>query len=202
MPGVAGALVGLATGQQPNIAPVTAVANGMGIGTQSATATSKGCTTNFIGFGFGLTSEEMNPADFTATNSEDIVVRAVTAANIQTPGYTAVSGSNPARSTLAWTAGAAAAAPTNSVASTITGTAQVGQTLTAVNGTWAGTPTPTYTYQWTRTNSGVVTDLRITAGTYKPVTADIGGTIKVIVTGRNPAGTLAITSAATAAVIA
>src|SRR5579859_603252 len=39
-------------------------------------------------------------------------------------------------------------APSNSVAVTITGTAHVGQTLTAVPGTWAGGPTPRLTYQW------------------------------------------------------
>ena len=193
MAGVAGALVGLATGQQPNIAPAKALADG--------TTTSKGCTTNFIGFGFGLTNVEADPNDFSA--ADDTVVRALAASGtVQTPGYTTVSGVSPPQSTLAWTAGAAAAIPTNSVPSTITGTAQVGQTLTAVNGTWAGTPAPTFTYNWTRTNGTVVTDLRITTGTYKCVTADIGGTIKVIVTGRNPAGTLAIISAATAAVIA
>ena len=135
MAGFAGAQIGLTAGNQPNIAPAAALAAG--------TTTSKGCTTNFIGFGFGLTSEEQLPRDLSAT--EDIVVRSLAAnGTIQTPGYTAVSG-QPSRETLAWTTGAVAVIPTNSVAPTITGTAQVGATLTAVNGTWAGTPTPTYT---------------------------------------------------------
>jgi hypothetical protein len=191
MTGFAGALVGLQTGQQSNIAPAQALVDG--------STTSKGCTTNFVGFGFGLGDEAEDPANFSA--ADDTVVRAIaTSGTVQTPGYTAVTGTNPPRSTLAWTTGAAAAVPTNSVAPSITGTASVGSTLTAVNGTWAGTPTPTYTYAWQRLNGSVVTDLRITAGTYVPVAADVGGTIRVTVTGRNPAGILAVNSAATAAV--
>ena len=187
MAGVAGALVGLAVGQQPNIAPSQTLVDG--------TTTARGCTTNFIGFGFGLTSEENDPNDFSA--ADDTVVRALaTSGTVQTPGYTAVSGTNPARSTLAWTAGSAAAAPTNSVAPTITGTAQVGQTLTAVNGTWAGTPTPTYTYNWL---VGGVS--KGTAGTYVCQASDVGKTVICAVTGRNPAGVLTVNTAATAAVI-
>ena len=188
MAGVAGALVGQAVGQQSNIAPAQTLVDG--------TTTARGCTTNFIGFGFGLTNEEDAPNDFSA--ADDTVVRALASGGtVQTPGYTAVAGTNPARSTLAWTAGAAAAAPTNSVAPTITGTAQVGQTLTAVNGTWAGTPAPTYTYQWLV--GGVEQG---SAGTYVCRTADIGNTVVCRVTGRNPAGVLSVNTAATAAVIA
>jgi hypothetical protein len=199
MAGVAGASIGLNAGQQTNIAPAQALVDG--------STTSKGCTTNFIGFGFGLGSEELDPNDFSA--ADDTVVRALAASGtVQTPGYTAVSGSSPPRSTLAWTTGAAAAAPTNSVAPTITGTAQVASTLTAVNGTWAGTPTPTYSYEW-RTGATVVagvatggTIVGSNTGTYVCATGDIGKTVTVKVTGRNPAGTLTVAAVATAAVIA
>ena len=46
------------------------------------------------------------------------------------------------------TAVVAAAPPVNEKLPTIKGTAEDGQTLTAENGTWKGTPTITYTYQW------------------------------------------------------
>src|SRR5690606_29518537 len=44
-------------------------------------------------------------------------------------------------------AAASGSAPDNTVLPAITGTATEGQTLTASQGTWTGTPTPAYTYQ-------------------------------------------------------
>src|SRR5439155_2067315 len=40
--------------------------------------------------------------------------------------------------------------PANTVAPAVTGTTNVGDTLTAGNGTWSGYPAPTITYQWKR----------------------------------------------------
>ena len=48
------------------------------------------------------------------------------------------------------TSALAASAPANTSLPTISGTAKVGSTLTANDGTWTGDPTPTYTYQWER----------------------------------------------------
>lgn len=187
MAGVAGASIGLVVGSQSNIAAAQAKVDGA--------AVARGCTTNFIGFGFGLTSEGLDPNDFNAT--DDTVIRSTAGAGtVQVPTYAPVVGSQPPRSTLSWTPGAAPAVPTNSVVPTITGTAQVGQVLTAVNGTWAGTPTPTYTYEWLV--GGV---LQGTAGTYTCRSADVGKTVVCRVTGANAAGSLAVNTAATAAVI-
>ena len=97
-------------------------------------------------------------------------------------------------------------------APTITGTAQVGQTLTA--GTTAimdadGLTSVSYTYQWIRTAAGVATDNTdtnisgATASTYTLVTADLGTTIKVTVSFTDDASNPeTLTSAATAAVSA
>lgn len=94
-------------------------------------------------------------------------------------------------------AGILPGAPANSVAPSVTGTAQVGQTLTAANGTWSGSPT--LTRQW-RAN-GI--DIHgATGGTYQPVVADIGRTITVAVRGVNASGEQTLVSAATTAVIA
>jgi hypothetical protein len=41
-------------------------------------------------------------------------------------------------------------APVNTVAPVITGSATVGALLTSTSGTWAGSPAPTYAYQWQR----------------------------------------------------
>jgi hypothetical protein len=91
MSGVAGALIGLTSGAQPNIAGAQALVDG--------TTTARGCTTNFIGYGFGLTSQEPLPEDFNVT--DDTVTRAIAAATVQEPTYTAIAG-NTVDKTLSW----------------------------------------------------------------------------------------------------
>lgn len=90
-------------------------------------------------------------------------------------------------------------APVNTVAPSISGTPQVGATLTGSAGTWTGTPTPTPTYQW---DAAGVPISGATAITYVPVSGDVGKTITFIVTETNTAGFASATSAATAAVTA
>ncbi|ASD50414.1 hypothetical protein FDI24_gp133 [Acidovorax phage ACP17] len=90
-------------------------------------------------------------------------------------------------------------APKNTVRPTISGTATVGQTLTAANGTWTGTPAPTYTRQWKRAGVNIS---GATATTYVLQAADQGQVITVTVTATNSAGTASATSAGTAAVAA
>ena len=91
-------------------------------------------------------------------------------------------------------------APTNTVAPAApTGTAKVGQTLTAVNGTFTGDAVITYSYQWF---VGGVAVPGANAGTYVPVVGDIGKIVTVRVTGTNASGSALAMSAATSAVIA
>lgn len=90
-------------------------------------------------------------------------------------------------------------APINTVVPAITGTAQVGQTLTRTTGTWTGSPAPTYVTAWLA-NDVVIPSA--TGTTYVPVIGDIGKTIKVRVTATNTSGSAVQTSAATAAVVA
>lgn len=83
---------------------------------------------------------------------------------------------------------AANAAPVNSVAPVISGTAQVGQTLSVSTGTWSGSPT-SYEYQWYRdnfnSNSAVV---GATANTFVPTGAEIGVVMKCVVYALNADG--------------
>ncbi|MDF9752817.1 hypothetical protein M2428_004295, partial [Arthrobacter sp. ES3-54] len=80
---------------------------------------------------------------------------------------------------------------------TLTGTAMVGSTLTAVPGTWGPAPV-VLAYQW-KANGVVIAGA--TAATYKPVAADAGKTLTVTVTGsKSGYTTVSKTSAATAAV--
>ena len=119
---------------------------------------------------------------------------------------------------LSWTAGTAidvkltAATPpvTNTPATgapTITGTAQVGQTLTAVTTGITdadGLTSPTYTYQWIRVDGGTEADISsANSSTYTLVDADLGKTLTVRVRFDDDAGnTETLTSAATATVVA
>ena len=94
-------------------------------------------------------------------------------------------------------------APTG--APTITGTAQVGQTLTASTTGIAdanGLTTPNYTYQWIRVDGTNEADIAsANSSTYPLVDADLGTTLKVRVTFADDLGhTETLTSAATATV--
>lgn len=95
--------------------------------------------------------------------------------------------------------GGSVAAPTNLTLPSITGTAQVGQTLTRVNGTWSGAGTITYAHQWLA--NGVAIS-GATAATYVPVVGDVGKTITSRTTASNAGGSTSVTSAPTSAVIA
>ena len=89
--------------------------------------------------------------------------------------------------------------PANTVVPTISGTPQVGQTLTATNGTWTNSPT-SFTYQWNRAGTAIA---GATASTYVPVSADVGTILTISVTATNGSGSSApATSAATSAVTA
>ena len=97
---------------------------------------------------------------------------------------------------------AIAAAPVNTALPTISGTPQVGQTLTAGNGTWTGNPT-SFAYQWLRCNPGGSSCVNVANGTqrtYTLVGADAGRTIRVRVTATNADGSTAAQSEPTTVV--
>jgi len=88
--------------------------------------------------------------------------------------------------------------PIETALPTISGTAKVGQTLTATTGTWTNSPS-SFTYQW---NDGGIPIAGATASTYVPVSGDVGDFLTVSVTAINGMGSsFPATSAATAAVI-
>jgi hypothetical protein len=100
--------------------------------------------------------------------------------------------------TSATTAAVAGAALSATPTPTISGTAKVGQTLTAVPGTWGPAPV-TLTYRWYRGSTAIT---GATAATYPVQSADAGSTLRVAVTG-SKAGFASVTrtSAATATVV-
>jgi hypothetical protein len=97
---------------------------------------------------------------------------------------------------------ATAAPPVNTAPPTVSGTAQVGQTLTAGNGTWSNTPT-SFAYQWVRCNAGGNSCVNVSNGTqrtYTLVGADSANTMRVRVTATNADGSATAESAQTAVV--
>jgi hypothetical protein len=94
-------------------------------------------------------------------------------------------------------------APSSNSPPTISGTAEVGQTLTASSGTWSGTQPITYAYQWRRCDGAGdnCADLAgATQSTYSLVPADAGSTLRVRVTASNAAASSSADSAQTARV--
>lgn len=94
-----------------------------------------------------------------------------------------------------------AAAPTSTSAPTISGTAEVGQTLTAGNGSWSAYPAPTYSYEWESCSGSTCTPIGgATSSTFTVTSAQEGHTIEVQVTATNSLGNASTTSSATGTV--
>ena len=75
--------------------------------------------------------------------------------------------------------------PKNTVRPAITGTVEVGETLTCSEGTWTGTGTITYAYQWRRGGSPIS---GATSATYELAEADQGFLISCTVTATDDLG--------------
>jgi hypothetical protein len=94
------------------------------------------------------------------------------------------------------------APPSNTALPVITGMAAGGQTLSTSSGSWTGTPSA-YAYQWEDCDSSGNNCSSIsgaTGSTYRLTTADVGSTIRVIVTATNPGGSTPAASVQTATV--
>jgi len=102
----------------------------------------------------------------------------------------------------AFASAASLAAPVNTTPPSVAGTAKVGQTLTAGDGTWSNAPT-SYAYQWLRCNGGGNSCVSVANGTQKTYTlvgVDSGNTMRVRVTATNADGSASAQSDQTAMV--
>jgi hypothetical protein len=95
---------------------------------------------------------------------------------------------------------AASAVPTNKTLPTITGSPQAGLTLTAMRGTWTGSPT-SFSFAWSRcdaSGNGCAAIAGATTRLYLVTATDIGHTLRLTVAAHNASGTGRATSAPTA----
>jgi len=82
-------------------------------------------------------------------------------------------------------------APVNTVAPVASGSTPVGSTLTTTDGTWTGTPPPSFTYQWKRDGATIVGAI---ISTYTTQAADVGTSVTCTVTATNVAGSASANS--------
>lgn len=93
--------------------------------------------------------------------------------------------------------------PLLSTPPTLVGQAEAGELLAAVPGTWEGGKPITFAYQWRRCDAAGANCTTIpsaTAESYRPVTDDVGHSLKVVVTAASAAGSATASSAPSAAV--
>jgi hypothetical protein len=87
--------------------------------------------------------------------------------------------------------------PTATVDPSISGTAASGSTLTASEGTWEGSPTITYQWQWAHVSANIY---GATSSTYTISTEDVGHTLTCIVTATSNGGVTPVRCTPTASV--
>ena len=112
-------------------------------------------------------------------------------------------GSAVASSTPTAVVTASGTAPLNTALPTIAGSAVEAHTLAATSGTWTGSPTPIFSYQWQDCNASGTGCQPIAGATgpgYALVSSDVGFTLEVVVTATNGFGTVSATSTQTAVV--
>ena len=93
---------------------------------------------------------------------------------------------------------AAPTRPVNDVVPSIDGTAEIGESLLAVEGEWSGSPTIDFHYRWLRCNADGHACASVDGdSSYEPRRADVGSKIRLQVTATNGWGSVTATSDAT-----
>ena len=137
------------------------------------------------------------------TQNFQIIRNGVTTANVSGEPIVPAPTQNNLHTTTGFAYGPAGApppVPVNTALPTVSGTAQVGQTLTGTNGIWSNNPT-SYRYMWTWEDCG--TDNTRTAISTVPLTSDIGHQLCFSVWASNASGeSVRVEAALTATVTA
>jgi hypothetical protein len=116
---------------------------------------------------------------------------------------TATNGAGSAQATSPATSAVGALAPSNTALPSIGGSLIDGSTVSALTGTWKGTPPLSYSYQWQLCNAAGESCKDISGAlesTLALLPGDVGQTLRVLVTATNGAGSAQATSPATSAV--
>ncbi len=94
--------------------------------------------------------------------------------------------------------------PVNTGPPVVSGTAQEGQTVSVTDGTWVGSPSPTFTYAWQDCDTDGISNCSTIGGEaanqHMVTGQDVGHTLVALVTAHNSAGGTTQASAATAVV--
>ena len=144
-----------------------------------------------------------NCVDITGATNSTYVLQAADAGHTVRVVVTATNAAGSTPATSVQTAVVGGVPPSNTALPAITGTAQQGQTLTASTGTWTGSPT-SFAYRWRDCDAAGATCADITGATnstYVLQAADVGHTVRVVVTATNPTGSTPATSSQTATVV-
>jgi len=172
----------------------------------TVTASNGAWTSNPTSYGYQwqrCDSTGANCVNLAGATSQSYAVQGADVGDTLRVVVTATNAGGSGSATSAPTAQVLPAPPTNTTAPSISGTAQSGQTVTASNGAWTNSPT-SYRYQWRRCDSGGGSCSDISGASsqnYAVQDADVGDTLRVVVTAVNSGGSGSATSAQTAQVL-
>lgn len=173
---------------------------------QTLTATNGTWSGNPTSYTYAWSSCDANGANCKAISGATKQTYTPAAADVGHTLRVAVTATNGGGSTSATSAQSAVVsspgAPTSTAAPTISGSAQVGSTLTADEGSWQNNPTQ-LAYAWSRCDASGSGCAAVTGATnpgYEVTGADVGKTLRVAVTASNGSGSTTATSAPTAVV--
>jgi hypothetical protein len=206
---VAGAVFGLGSSRAAGNAPVSTAAPTLsGAAQEGQTITTSNGGWSGAPTSFAYAWSQCDASGGSCTTISGVATAGYVAATADV-GHTlrvTVTATNADGSTKATSAPSAvvssATAPTNTTAPAISGSTEVGSTLTADQGAWDGSPTG-YAFAWSRCDANGDSCARIdgaTSATYTLVQADAAGTLRVDVTATNADGSTQFTSAPSALV--
>jgi hypothetical protein len=101
--------------------------------------------------------------------------------------------------------GGASSPPSSTGLPVVSGSAQSGQSVSVSNGSWSGSTPMSFGYQWRRCDGsgGACADIAgASSSSYAVVSADVGSTLRAVVTASNGGGSSSATSAQSAVVTA